>query len=529
MAVTASSAFPGFFPPLLLTGADVGAKTGEFGRQVYTDGGVFDNLGVRMFRCLEPLLAESDKLDAVLVSDVGKPIDVQSRPAPGGGLIRATLRATDILMDRVWQLEKETFHDAPGFVFAPITEVVEPAEDATALHVEIQRQVANIRTDLDRFSPLEISGLIKHGYCVGRKVCRAHPDLFGADLPRDAPWDPMARPSGASAPAAAITSLLHHVQAGNGPRATSRPGHPGSERKLQASAIRRIWSTLLDYRDWVSYIYVPILVPLFFLVPYLVVTSYQRSARLSHLVESLSQGSHDLSVMSRLLEGPMTPWIGETAEEVRGVSEPDFKGFEILQDSRIIDMRAWNPAITAKNDADSLVYGYRRVKILKRPDNSGNNLFRINILATHPKSQLRFPLQEVQPKLRMMSVDSTVPGEKKTRWEASVDLTKVPAGDVIDLIYEHLSPGQFLQRGAGSTSIAFQTQVDTAEVTRWFMLPSGKEYRSYRICRWETGKPDKVEPVKVVNEYLADDSTILAYKLVSVKAGYTHEITWFYK
>ena len=60
MAVTASSAFPGFFPPLELTGADVGASSGEFGRQAYTDGGVFDNLGVRLFRCLErPLLAES--------------------------------------------------------------------------------------------------------------------------------------------------------------------------------------------------------------------------------------------------------------------------------------------------------------------------------------------------------------------------------------------------------------------------------------------------------------------------------------
>src|SRR3954449_9564904 len=60
MAVTASSAFPGFFPPLELTGADVGANVGEFGRQAYTDGGVFDNLGIRMFRCLERrLLAET--------------------------------------------------------------------------------------------------------------------------------------------------------------------------------------------------------------------------------------------------------------------------------------------------------------------------------------------------------------------------------------------------------------------------------------------------------------------------------------
>src|SRR5262249_44341524 len=103
-------------------------------------------------------------LDGVLVSDVGKKIVVQSN-LQAGGLIRTALRASDILMDRVWQLETEKFKDVPGFVFAPITEVVEPAEDATALHPEMQRQVVRIRTDLDRFSPLEISSLVRHGYC----------------------------------------------------------------------------------------------------------------------------------------------------------------------------------------------------------------------------------------------------------------------------------------------------------------------------------------------------------------------------
>src|SRR5206468_11771941 len=171
-----------------------------------------------------------------------------------------------------------------------------------------------------------------------------------------------------------------------------------------------------------------------------------------------------LEIMSRLLEGPMKPWIGEAAEELRGVEEPDFKGFEILQDSRIIDMRAWNPAESAKNDSDSLVYGYRRVKLFKKPESSGSNLFRLDALATHPKAQLRFPQQDMQPKLRMMSVDSKVRGEKKVRWEVSVDVSKVPAGEFVDLTYEHISPGEFLLRGAASTSITFQNQADTAEV-----------------------------------------------------------------
>src|SRR5215468_3759821 len=190
MAVTASSAFPGFFPPLELTGREVGARGGEFGQQAYTDGGVFDNLGVRMFRWLTPLLTGDKELDGVLVSDVGKPFEVQvNRRA--GGLVRTAMRASDILMDRVWQLENENFQETFGFVFARITDVAGPHEDASALHPEVQRQVANIRTDLDAFTPLEISCLIRQGYCIGRKACRSRADLFGAELPSDPPWDPV--------------------------------------------------------------------------------------------------------------------------------------------------------------------------------------------------------------------------------------------------------------------------------------------------------------------------------------------------
>src|SRR5262249_43960950 len=88
MAVAASSAFPGFFPPIVRTGADVGARSGEFGRQAYTDGGVFDNLGVRMFHFLSPSSAPDKRpCDGVLVSDVGKPFQIQSN-VRAGGLIR---------------------------------------------------------------------------------------------------------------------------------------------------------------------------------------------------------------------------------------------------------------------------------------------------------------------------------------------------------------------------------------------------------------------------------------------------------
>jgi predicted acylesterase/phospholipase RssA len=666
MAVTASSAFPGLFPPLELMGMDVGAKGGEFGRQAFTDGGVYDNLGVRMFRWLErPLLTESrlsredfhdlpaliqafrqtnqsnsdtplhrlaqvlvsssrgaaapwiaqaralapaalsgddmrgedlllpaldhvlrhhplqhepefadlqlvdsevqallrrtneqsqgtleaddqlwlnrhlleaafqkatgqrcfrhldTNLDGVLVSDVGKPFEVQS-DRRGGGLIRIAMRATDILMDRVWQLENETFEDVAGFVFARMTDIVEPHEDPTAPIPDIQRQAAQVRTDLDRFSPLEISALVRHGYCVGRKACRAHPDLFGTDLPKDAPWDPTAdKRTSASVPA---------VIAGG--RQDGRPREPSQlskdARTLQASATRRIWSALLDYRDWPSYIYAPIIVPLLLLTPYLITRYYRDSLRLNNLVESLSQGSPDLAIVKRLLDGPEPQFVGEPAEEVSKFEERNFKGFEVLQDSRILDLRNWNPSFVGKDDPKSMVYGYRRLKIHKLADEPGNDVFRIGVLANSPKTIIRFPPQELRPKLRVMNAESDG-GEKRKLFEASIDLRKVTAGTMVDLIYEHYSPAVFLIRSGDGTSVTFHTEVDTAELTRWFFMPAGKEYETYRTYRYPHADSDKAEPFLPVTRYLAADASVLAYKMLALKAGQRIEVQWSYK
>lgn len=684
MAVAASSAYPGFFPPLELTGAEVGARLGEFGRQSFTDGGVFDNLGVRMFRCLErPLMADTplsaedfvdlretvevlrragqsrdesplrrlwqvamatgnggggrqeplllaaaeakspasssspplallesgnghgsgngdsedavvsrmweamrrypfysdplfaalrpadadaetylranrstarildmadrlwlnrhmleaafrqatgrpcfrrlnSGLDGVLVSDVGKPIEVQS-DRRHGGVIRTALRASDILMDRVWQLEKETFHDTPGFVFAPITDVVDPADDPTALHPEIQLQAANIRTDLDRFSPLEISTLVRHGYCVGRKACRARPDLFGDALPDNAPWDPIPAARGAAPPAPL------KADRGDGRSKTAAPTTLEA-RNLQASAFRRIWSALPDYRDWTSFVYVPILVPLLFLLPYVAVKYYQRSHRISQLVESLSQGSQDLAEMSQLLETPSVPWKGVAFEEISKPAVPDIKGFEILQDSRVLDLRNWQPSLARMNDPTSLLFGYRRVKVAKAADREGNDTFYITLLAMDPdRTAVRFPPQELRPRLLRAMLPSTTPTDKRCRWQIAYDFGQVPPGEFVDVMAEYYSPGGYVRRGETSSTLPLDVHTFTAEFTLWVMLPTGKQRKGWRVVRYPHDKPQEAETVRVVTEYLSDDSSILAFKLLSLKPDFSYEVQWFYR
>ncbi|HEX5269920.1 MAG TPA: hypothetical protein VFW33_05515, partial [Gemmataceae bacterium] len=456
-------------------------------------------------------------LDGVLVSDVGKPIEIQNNRR-AGGLIRTALRATDILMDRVWQLEIETFRDARGFLFAPITDVVDPSEDPTALHPEVQRQVARIRTDLDTFSPLEISGLVRHGYCVGRKACRACPGLFGADLPGAPPWDPVPAQGGA-APAA-----------GAGGQTKAPAAATADARALQGSSLRRIWGTLLNRRDWVSYVYVPIIVPLLLVLPYFAVTVYKRNHQYSKLVHSFSQGTTDLEALSDMLDSkPDRSWAGERAEKVRSLDAPDLTGFEILQDSRIFDMRDWLAAAAESGGRASSVVIRRRMKVLKLRENKGNNLFRIHLLPDSPQTAVRFPPQLLRGTLRMCERENSTQDNEKYNWEADFDFRDVPAGDFVELMLDERSPGHYLEGGQGGAELSFQVMAQTGELATWVLMPRGKEYVNFHVTRHQTGKPETSEAFRPVTEYLADDYTIIAFKLVSLGPGYTYQVRWVYK
>ena len=105
----------------------------------------------------------------------------------------------------------------------------------------------------------------------------------------------------------------------------------------------------------------------------------------------------------------------------------------------------------------------------------------------------------------------------------------MPPGEYVDLIVEYRSPGAYLEGGQSASAFSIPVQADTAELTAWILMPRGKEYGDFHISRHETGKPETVETVRVVTEYLAEDFTILAFKLAALKRGWTYEVTWVYK
>ncbi|WP_437222249.1 patatin-like phospholipase family protein [Planctomicrobium sp. SH661] len=644
MAVTASSAFPGFFPPIELRSEDLGANPGRFGRLAFTDGGVYDNLGVRMFRCLEqswmdregrldrddlsdaehfaqtftmmeqaaedtPLsrlaqmvalssqthllregsceetlnrsldglwnvmnhenlarepafarlahvdvdienlakTAQRDEgdmdpgerlwlnrqlvqmafqqatgrpcfrsanacFDAVLVSDAGKEFKIDAN-ARSSGLISTSIRASDILMDRVWQLEIDTFMGTPGFVFAPISKVIEPEEDPTAAHPQLQRRAAEIRTDLDRFSPLEISALIRHGYCVGRSACRSRPDLLGTTVPLEPPWDPMA---------AKIEEARRPIPSGTDNVPKIAPVTEQS-RKLQVSSVRRIWSTLFDFRDWISYIYVPLMIPLLVVLPYYGAKWYHRSQVAQQLTESLVQSNRDYTVMRNLLQdGPGPSFLGMPFEEVRELSPPDYSGFEVIADMRVFDLRPWRAATGTPVDEHSWAYGFRRIRIQKLQATA--NRFTV-LLRTHTARWSVRSQSEQYPAVLLLLHDTATKDDRATYvFELTFDLSKVPVHEVVDLSFDMLTREP---RRENTRSFNLYVDAETGLLTFWMLMPDDKRYRNFNLLRYPDGK-DNPAPETVVPAYQLNSANgqILAFALLSTKPGFTYECQW---
>jgi predicted acylesterase/phospholipase RssA len=186
-AVAASSAFPGFFPPIELTpdSLDIPEHILGHSRVALTDGGVFDNLGLRKFQNIrrDPL----NNLQYIIVSDASHRF-LWDRESKFLEPLRTSLRASDILSKRIHDLEVEMAQDT-CFVSVNIDTVIPKAEDCHALLPDIQIQLPGVRTDLDAFSDLEIRALVQHGYCAGRAAIKKKLEDLPLDCLERTPWD----------------------------------------------------------------------------------------------------------------------------------------------------------------------------------------------------------------------------------------------------------------------------------------------------------------------------------------------------
>jgi hypothetical protein len=151
-------------------------------------------------------------------------------------------------------------------------------------------------------------------------------------------------------------------------------------------------------------------------------------------------------------------------------------------------------------------------------------------MARDPNAQFRFPPQRLAPSLRKSpDLGAADGGPGFSRWEVRFDFGGVPAGEDVDLLIEYKSAGHFLRPRGNSVTVELNVRTEVAELTVWILMPRGQEYTDFRVTRYEVAKPKDSQPVNPVTRYMASDSSLLAFKLLSLDAGYNYEVSWNYK
>ncbi len=498
MAVTASSAFPGFFPPLVLRAWDVGENEGEFDTQAFTDGGVFDNLGVRFFKVFESI---ETPFDRIIVSDAGGMFKVVDESATGG-LIKTALRASDILMNRVWSLELEHFEDKDNFTFASIANVVNSENDPHAPHMEVQRHTARIRTDLDSFSDLEIRSLVRHGYCVMRHACRQESEVYGDALPDGPPWDPIAACNADGATTANLTA--------------QDPDIVPATRRLQYSSQRKILRKLLNLRDWPTYFWIPLVFLVTVWFPWSFYNAHQQAKRNRMVVEAIADSSPMYrTILDHLESQPLTSLAGMPFESVeQPPPETDFAtNIQVVRDTRVIDLRGW----TKTNDENEQVYTYRSLRIRRSIGDETNQAeLRVRHVTSTPHLEMRCQNPLLKPKLNRYRQ-----GEDYV-WDLTLDLRRRPPGKDIDIVIEMLVPEGNSQEGW----LGFTVEADTALAKLWVLMPEQRAYDAFELLSYERGAPETSGSEHPSNQLEIPEGDLIAFELISPTCDRFYECHW---
>jgi len=516
--VGASSAFPGFFPPVEITATDLGVREGHFPAESFTDGGVYDNLGIRAFRWLQQV--RGSPLTRVFVSDAGKPFQILGDTSLG--FLAQSIRATDILWDRVWQLERENFGDQNGFHFVPITRVVPQEEDPHALHPVLQAEVASIRTDLDRFSDLEVNTLIGHGYEVARSIHRRMAATAGGAVHEGPVWLPLESDAallGADVPGGTTTAATG-VEAHAG---TARSGGTNPRAllaaRLRRSGRRKVWSTLLDFRDWPSWIYAVMALVLLVWLPIRFWRMHHHERMLTSVINSIAKGDPDIRVVLDLVENdPLRDWRPIPVTDSDTLSPVHIGDIEILSRSRIIDLRKTWVGQGAR-DGQGVVQMRDRL-VIRIPEGATDPTLVLRTANVVRDLDYRQPRN--QPQITVRRGFEEVAGEKLARYELTCELSAAPRDVPVtieiatNVRFPKLLPGR----------MPFLLEHPTDLLTVWMLFPEDHPYHTYRLLRHPRDTPDATEPLSA--RYTIDHpyGTLIGWSVIKPEAGTVYECRW---
>jgi hypothetical protein len=297
-------------------------------------------------------------------------------------------------------------------------------------------------------------------------------------------------------------------------------------RRLQQSSRRKYLGKFFSVTDWVSYLYVPILILLFAVLPYLMYRSWRHGNVASTLTAAVAETRDDYKTLLSLMEyGTVEPWQGMPYVDADHL-DPLFaeKGLDIIADSRIVDLREFGESYAR---SEPRVYIYRSVSVRKGQHTDGATGLRLQSLWDMPEIQARCRNPELNPVLHRCPLDTKEGEQKRYAWQLELDFGNVPVGHTTDVIVEAQLPVNAREvSGHGRPWWQFEVDADPEVATSWLLLPENWQETNAQLVRFQNDTPESLEVVEPTHRASMLGDSILHWIVVHPKAGYTYSYRW---
>ena len=288
--------------------------------------------------------------------------------------------------------------------------------------------------------------------------------------------------------------------------------------ELQDSSQRQVFGPLLSWRVWPSYLYLPLLLQLFIVLPIAAYGRYRIVHPSEMIVDAITFSKPDFQLVLQLARQNPIPadWQSLSADEVGQLESLDLTGFRLITDTRILDAHVYRPESSSTKHQ---VVTYQPV-VARRVDGEkpadGENVgrrgqFRIQQSSRTNEVTVRSSSFDLDPVFRVVpSVSScgqcfelrpvfrvaasvSNRGENGYSYEAEFDISSVPTGDDFAVGFESRTRG-VQGRGDNDRRLSFPIIAPTDVATMWAFL-LGKADRDLRLVMCDRDQPSVVESV----------------------------------
>jgi hypothetical protein len=251
---------------------------------------------------------------------------------------------------------------------------------------------------------------------------------------------------------------------------------------------------------------------------------HRHAKMLTDVINSIAAGDPDIRLVLDLVErDPTTSWQPVAVTDASTPQPSDFKGVEILSQSRIIDLRqGWSGVGQQSRMGRIRVRDRMRLRFLE--EGSPRKLVFHTSL---PLEDVEYRQPPDQPPLtvrRLPFGDGSTTGHDATQkgYELEFDLSGYPVDAQVTL--ELAAILQFADLPPGKMPMVLEFETDL--LTVWMLFPENHPYRTYRLLRYPKGQPETAEPMS--SRYTIDHpyGQLIGWSLISPESETVYECRW---